>query len=658
MDQLIYNTKSRDIWVVVFHNDEELWLLEKQLQGLILHKNLYDYNIIINETGPAADHCKFRINDILERNNDPGFNIKVFFRNDFFHQFPDCMRVLDNTPEAGWIHQQVLKLLVYSASDKDEHIILDAKNIPIKDYCIDLVDSSFELITDEKPAPWFHGFELFLKDKLNIVGDPISIFCITPFLFDHKTLAHMHQVLDYSEFFVDTAPFLPSEFSLYVNFLKTQNLPINMNQVHGHYNNLRLDYDNPEYTLKKKIPIKPFLFLTIHRNILEKVGVDVAVDDIDRERGFNNNKVIRVAVCWSGLTRDLIDVVSHNMTLFDEVLTVPRNNIKFDHFCQFWSKDNKFPYKLDESIDASVIEDIIPDESITNVLKIIDIVNPKSTITNNFKDMSGSVVNFLNKNVSGIDSNNYCNFFENETINKSTFKSFEQLYHWTDIHGQYCRVINKLAQFYAFEQSVLLAKEYSQSQNFDYDVIIRVRYDTALIPCDIRRTVNQIHCVVNTENCVMTHNFLYQPDGTGHYALDYDIKMKTITKVDSVRYGINDHIIIGSGHQMYNLVDNLFNNVSNAYSDWCITYPFDITQERLWFNELYEKQILCVSTDLLPFILCRRAIIDLDKLKMNGFDARKFLFHDTNNLMQVPNGSMKANGHWPSHFLESYFELK
>ena len=91
--------------------------------------------------------------------------VAIFFRNDFFHQFPDCMRVLDNTPEAGWIHQQVLKLLVYSASDKDEHIILDAKNIPIKDYCIDLVDSSFELITDEKPAPWFHGFELFLKDK-------------------------------------------------------------------------------------------------------------------------------------------------------------------------------------------------------------------------------------------------------------------------------------------------------------------------------------------------------------------------------------------------------------------------------------------------------------------------------------------------------------
>jgi hypothetical protein len=652
---MIYNTKSRDVWVVVFHNDEELWLLEKQLQGLILHKNLYDYNIIINETGPAADHCKFRINDILERNQDPGFNIKVFLGEEFFHQFPDCMRVLDNTPAAGWIHQQVLKLLVYSASDKDEHIILDAKNIPIKDYCIDLVDSSFELNKGEN-IPAFHGFELFLKDKLNIVGDPISISCITPFLFEHKTLVHMHQVLDYSEFFVNSPSFLPSEFSLYVNFLKTQNLPINMNQVHGHYNNLRLDYDNPEYTLKKRIPIKPFLFLTIHRYILEKVGIDVAIDDINRER-IHNNKVIRVAVCWGGMTRDLIEVVSHNKTLFDSVSAVPGNNIKFDHFCQFWSKDNKFPYKLDESIDASVIDDIIPDESISNVLKIIDILNPKSTITNNFKDMSGSVINFLNKNVSGIDSNNYCNFFDNETINKSTFKNFDQLYHWAEIHGQYCQVINRLAQFYVFEQSVLLAKEYSLSENFDFDVILRLRYDTALMPSDMHRTFNQIHCAVNTDNCIITHSFTYTTDDS-HNTLDYDINMKTITNVDSIRYGIIDVIIIGSSHQMYRLADNLFNNVSDVYSNLCSTNTIDrsITQEILWFNEVYNKQILCVSNDLLTYALCRQAI-DLDRLKMNGFDVRKFVFENIANKI-APTGLRKANGHWPNRFLESYFELK
>ena len=61
-----------------------------------------------------------------------------------------------------------------------------------------------------------------------------------------------------------------------------------------------------------------------------------------RER-IHNNKVIRVAVCWGGMTRDLIEVVSHNKTLFDSVSAVLGNNIKFDHFCQFWSKDNKFP---------------------------------------------------------------------------------------------------------------------------------------------------------------------------------------------------------------------------------------------------------------------------------------------------------------------------
>jgi hypothetical protein len=375
-----------------------------------------------------------------------------------------------------------------------------------------------------------------------------------------------------------------------------------------------------------------------------------------RER-IHNNKVIRVAVCWGGMTRDLIEVVSHNKTLFDSVSAVLGNNIKFDHFCQFWSKDNKFPYKLDESIDASVIDDIIPDESITNVLKIIDILNPKSTITNNFKDMSGSVINFLNKNVSGIDSNNYCNFFDNETINKSTFKNFEQLLHWAEIHSQYCQIINRLAQFYVFEQSVLLAKEYSLSENFDFDVIIRMRYDTALMSSDMYRTFNQIHCAVNTENCIITHGFTYTTDDS-HNTLDYDINMKTITNVDSISYGIIDVVIIGSSHQMYSLVDNLFNNVSDAYSNLCSTNTIDrsVTQERLWFNEVYKKQILCVSNDLLTYALCRHTT-DLDRLKMNGFDVRKFV--DENIANKIARTVLrKANGHWPNRFLESYFELK
>jgi len=279
---MIYNTKSRDIWVVVFNDIEELWLLEQQLHGLILHKNLYDYNIIINETGLAADHCKFRINDILERNQDPGFNIKVFFRNDFFYQFPDCIQVLENTQGLGWIHQQVLKLLVYSASDKKEHIILDAKNIPITDYCIDLLDSSVHL-NEYFNILEFHNFELFLKKKLNLIDDPVSISCVTPFLFDHITLTHMHQVLDYSEFFVNSPLFLPSEFSLYVNFLKSQHLQINLNQIHGYFLNFILDHDNYRCTSLAKFA-KPYLFLTAHRFILKKVGRDIIVNNLNITR--------------------------------------------------------------------------------------------------------------------------------------------------------------------------------------------------------------------------------------------------------------------------------------------------------------------------------------------------------------------------------------
>ena len=48
--------------------------------------------------------------------------------------------------------------------------------------------------------------------------------------------------------------------------------------------------------------------------------------------------MLRVAVCFSGLTRDVSELVSYNKTLLDNY----GFEIKFDYFCQFFSKDNNF----------------------------------------------------------------------------------------------------------------------------------------------------------------------------------------------------------------------------------------------------------------------------------------------------------------------------
>ena len=64
---------------------------------------------------------------------------------------------------------------------------------------------------------------------------------------------------------------------------------------------------------------------------------------------------MRVAVCWGTLIR-VVDVVKHNKKLFDEI----DSDIKFDHFCQFWSKDNKYPYTLNSNINPDMILDFIP----------------------------------------------------------------------------------------------------------------------------------------------------------------------------------------------------------------------------------------------------------------------------------------------------------
>lgn len=362
--------------------------------------------------------------------------------------------------------------------------------------------------------------------------------------------------------------------------------------------------------------------------------------------------MLRIAVCWSGLTRDLVNVVQHNKTMFDKIETTA--DLKFDHFCQFWNSDNKFPYTIDASIDKNLINDSIPAEHLDSRLKIVDILEPKLTITTDFKSMSPSVISFLNMNTSkDYPLTRYYGFFDTEIIDTSTFQTIFEFRKWAGVHDIYVNVINRLAQFYAFEKSVLLAKEYSLAENLDYDVVIRIRYDTALLPDNhfknyLSKTIEQIHrCWLN--DCIVVEDF---KKGLNLKTLDYDINMKTKKTIDTC-HGVADMIMIGSSTQIYRLTDNLSENVSRAITYMCETNPnLDNLKEFpsaeiLWFDELCKKQIVCVSSNTNHVMLCYNEFNVLN-------DLNEVIFNKNRPLNVLPD----IDFCWPDYFVNAYLKSK
>ena len=114
---------DKDLWVVTFDDDEELFLLKKQIESLILWNYKLDYNIIINDSNHDKVVEKMRLCGILELIDaaKKNFNTTIYERKDFISD----KEAKDN----GYISQQFLKLQVYKKSTKEQHIILDCKNI-------------------------------------------------------------------------------------------------------------------------------------------------------------------------------------------------------------------------------------------------------------------------------------------------------------------------------------------------------------------------------------------------------------------------------------------------------------------------------------------------------------------------------------------------
>ena len=101
---------NRDLWVITFDNDDELFLLKKQIESLIYHKNKLDYNIITN----CTDHNKIleKMSDlgILESLKSAPFDYNIFPQSEFLTE--------KEINDQSYINQQLLE---HYEKIRDEH---------------------------------------------------------------------------------------------------------------------------------------------------------------------------------------------------------------------------------------------------------------------------------------------------------------------------------------------------------------------------------------------------------------------------------------------------------------------------------------------------------------------------------------------------------
>ena len=337
--------------------------------------------------------------------------------------------------------------------------------------------------------------------------------------------------------------------------------------------------------------------------------------------------MLRVAVCWSGLTR-VTDAVVFNKKLFDEVTS---DDISFDHYCQFWNSDNRYPYdsNIEELITNQFLElDLLPRENKENTYSIIDILQPKSIVYTQYNSMSWVIEKYYIQSESTFTDE----FFKlvKTTTDTSIIKldgeiannkiDLTEIWGWT-LHQRYSGFVNRLSQFYAFEKSVSLVKASTNS----YDVILRMRYDAVFDPDDITQLIESMQ-YAKTNNTLMVNEFRrydYEQNKVAH------IRGDPSDPLSGTNFGIDDNLFWGETACMFELTSDLFHNASKLHCSPLRLTTGD-TAESLWFNVIKNKNIPCQTELYRTYLQSKEVIIqrfllrenlNLDELKQINFDA-------------------------------------
>jgi hypothetical protein len=175
----------RDIWVIVFDDDEEIFLLKKQIQSLILYKNTLTYNIIINCSNDIEVRKKFKKQGITALLDTAKFECNIFKRSDFLTN-DDC-----TTPHTrdNYICQQLLKLQIYKRSRSKEHLVLDSKVILLNSRILNVNEPNRDI---SYPINFYGCYDYFITEWHNGSIIPVK-GTATPFLFKRDVLESLEQ---------------------------------------------------------------------------------------------------------------------------------------------------------------------------------------------------------------------------------------------------------------------------------------------------------------------------------------------------------------------------------------------------------------------------------------------------------------------------------
>ena len=173
---------NRDIWVVTFDDDAELFLLKKQIESLIIHSNKLTYNIIINSSlsHNKTVRKKMKQNGLYKLLETANFNYNIFKRSDFLAEGEH----VTSLNRDDYIAQQLLKLQIYKKSQFKEHLVLDSKNILLNSKSLEINEPNEDI---SLPINFFACYEHFIKlwHKGNMI--PVK-GTFTPFLLKSNIL--------------------------------------------------------------------------------------------------------------------------------------------------------------------------------------------------------------------------------------------------------------------------------------------------------------------------------------------------------------------------------------------------------------------------------------------------------------------------------------
>ena len=298
--------------------------------------------------------------------------------------------------------------------------------------------------------------------------------------------------------------------------------------------------------------------------------------------------MLRVAVCWSGLTQSVTEATKFNKEFIDSISATTNTDIMFDHFCHFWNSNNRYPYDTitEEILRCQFNEiDAIAIENQETVETIINTLQPKATTHSNLNELyAGFKEHFMPYKhlLEDLDFVKYIDTTEDH-ISKEVFNKLE--FFGFNAHRSYCTFVTDMAQFYGFQKSVSLAE---QSFN-EYDVVLRIRYDVVLVP-NAKLLVGLLLDSISSDAIIQNEFRRY---GSGPVEIVNDVF--DINELNGTNYGIEDCVFWGPPSCMFKLSKNLSNDAATLYAAHRqLENPmYWKAAEVVWLNTIKNKNILC-----------------------------------------------------------------